>query len=103
MNLTSRVGEVKGLGAYAEYTVADERICYKVPSGITSAAASTVPLAAATAWLAMFSKECLGMDRKGGDTILVWGGSCELSILLSSALAFGFLFIYWLGFIPLIF
>ncbi|KAJ4294032.1 Zinc-binding oxidoreductase alcohol dehydrogenase [Kalmusia sp. IMI 367209] len=73
-------GEIKGLGAYAEYTVADERICFKVPSAISSAAASTIPLAAATAWLAMFSKECLHIDRSKGDTILIWGGSSSVGL-----------------------
>jgi NADPH:quinone reductase-like Zn-dependent oxidoreductase len=71
-------GEKKGLGAYSTYTLADDRISFKVPKSISRAAASTVPLAAATAWLALFSKDCLNIDRKGGgqNAVLVWGGSC---------------------------
>jgi NADPH:quinone reductase-like Zn-dependent oxidoreductase len=42
-------GEVPGLGAYSQYTVADEKICFKVPEQISSAEAATIPLAAATA------------------------------------------------------
>lgn len=47
-------GEVKGLGAFSELTIAEEKICFKVPESISSANAATVPLAAATAWLALF-------------------------------------------------
>jgi NADPH:quinone reductase-like Zn-dependent oxidoreductase len=71
-------GEVKGLGAYSEYCVADERISLKLPGSISRAEASTIPLAAATAWLALFSKDCLALDRsqRQGNSVLVWGGSC---------------------------
>ncbi|KAL1605107.1 Zinc-binding oxidoreductase alcohol dehydrogenase [Paraconiothyrium brasiliense] len=73
-------GEIKGVGAYAEYTVADERISFKIPPGISPAAASTVPLAAATAWLAMFSKDSLNISRNSSTTILVWGGSSSVGL-----------------------
>lgn len=71
-------GETKGVGGYCEYTLADDRICFKLPAGISPAQGSTVPLAAATAWLAFFSRDCLGIDRSHGSsqTVLVWGGSC---------------------------
>lgn len=68
------------MGAYAEHTVADERISFKIPSSISPAAASTVPLAAATAWLAMFSKTCLNIPRNNPSTILVWGGSSSVGL-----------------------
>jgi len=72
-------GEVKYVGAYSQYCVADERISFKVPQGISREQASTVPLAAATAWLALLSKECLALDRSKAKSIsvLVWGGSCK--------------------------
>ena len=74
------VGEIPGLGGYSEYTIADERISFKVPASISRAQASTVPLAAATAWLALFSHDCLKLDRSkaSGTSVLVWGGSCKV-------------------------
>ncbi|PVH85258.1 GroES-like protein [Cadophora sp. DSE1049] len=70
-------GEIEGLGAYSTYCVAEEGICFKIPSGLDYASASTVPLAANTAWLALFSKDCLNIPRTGssGISLLVWGGS----------------------------
>lgn len=75
-------GEVPGLGAYSQYTIADEKICFKVPENITSAGAATVPLAAGTAWLALYSETCLNISRteKNATPILVWGGSCKPQI-----------------------
>jgi NADPH:quinone reductase-like Zn-dependent oxidoreductase len=70
--------EIKGLGAYGSHTFADDRISFKVPKGIKSEDAATVPLASCTAWLALFSKTCLAIPRKEGETsILIWGGSCK--------------------------
>lgn len=71
-------GEIKGLGAYSQYTLADENISFKVPPTLSRAEAATIPLAATTAWLALFSNGCLNVDRKSGEgtTVLVWGGSC---------------------------
>jgi len=71
-------GEVKGVGGYSEYTLADENISFKIPSSIAPAEASTIPLAATTAWLALFSKNLLYIPRQQGtETVLVWGGSCK--------------------------
>ena len=77
--LTRLPGDTKGLGAFSEYTLADEQLCFKLPPNLTRAEAATVPLAACTAWLALFSRSCLGMDQKQGpdNTILIWGGSCK--------------------------
>ncbi|KGO39412.1 Polyketide synthase, enoylreductase [Penicillium expansum] len=49
----------------------------KVPASISQEKASTVPLAAATVWLALFSKDCLNIDRSNakGTSVLVRGGS----------------------------
>lgn len=71
-------GEIKGLGGYSEYTVADEKICFPLPEGTDPAQAATVPLAACTAWLALFSRKCLAIDRQTApsQSLLVWGGSC---------------------------
>lgn len=71
-------GEIKGLGAYSEYTKAHESICFKVPKSISLTEAATIPLASLTAWLAFFSKDSLNIDRNKPDTtVLVWGGSCK--------------------------
>jgi NADPH:quinone reductase-like Zn-dependent oxidoreductase len=82
MMLTT-AGETKGLGAYSQYSLANEYISFKVPQSISSAEAATVPLASATAWLALFSKGSLQMDRQAGkDTaVLVWGGSCTYHLV----------------------
>ncbi|PYH77472.1 GroES-like protein [Aspergillus uvarum CBS 121591] len=76
-------GETPGLGAYSEYTLADERISYPVSGcNISREHASTVPLAAATAWLALFSKGCLGIDcnQQKGISVLIWGGSSSVGL-----------------------
>ncbi|KAL1848401.1 Zinc-binding oxidoreductase alcohol dehydrogenase [Paecilomyces lecythidis] len=82
-------GEVPGLGAYSQYCVADDKISFRVPRSVSPDKASTVPLAAATAWLALFSKKCLGINRgkAKGTSILIWGGSSSVgqySIQLAS-------------------
>ncbi|SPO06398.1 probable zinc-binding oxidoreductase [Cephalotrichum gorgonifer] len=73
-------GEIAGLGAYCGYTIADDRICFPIPEGASLEQASTIPLAATTAWLALFSKDCLNIDRKAKDKepILIWGGSSSV-------------------------
>lgn len=73
------LGEVEGRGAFGYYTVADENISFKVPEGFAVEQAATVPLASATAWLALFSKDCLGIPIRSDSTVsvLIWGGSCE--------------------------
>ncbi|KAJ3531580.1 hypothetical protein NM208_g8812 [Fusarium decemcellulare] len=71
-------GKVKGLGSYSSYTIADERLSFKIPSSITLSESSSVPLAATTAWLALFSNDCLGFSRESSATkrsVLIWGGS----------------------------
>ncbi|KAF9637478.1 Alcohol dehydrogenase superfamily zinc-containing [Lasiodiplodia theobromae] len=73
-------GEVKGLGAYSQHTIADEKIAFKVPPSVPKDQATTIPLAAATAWLALFSKNCLCIPRNGEPRhkVLVWGGSSSV-------------------------
>lgn len=75
-------GEVKGHGAYSQYTLANEFISFKVPKSISPEAAATVPLACCTAWLALFSKDCLAIDRKAGKStsVLIWGGSSSVGL-----------------------
>ncbi|EAU35410.1 conserved hypothetical protein [Aspergillus terreus NIH2624] len=75
-----RAGEIKGLGGYSEYTLADERICFPLPEGVTPEQAATVPLAACTALLALFSKDCLNIPQKSGETVLIWGGSSSVGL-----------------------
>lgn len=69
---------MKGLGAFSEHTLADEKISFKVPKSVSLAEAATVPLASATAWLALFSKDCLSIPRATNKdvAVLIWGGSC---------------------------
>lgn len=69
-------GEIKGLGAYAEYTLADEKICFPLPAGISPEQGATVPLAACTALLALFSQGSLAIKKGSKETVLIWGGSC---------------------------
>lgn len=73
------IGELKGLGAFGQYTLADERISFPVTGTISRESASTVPLAAATAWLALYSENSLAIPRgqETGRSILIWGGSCK--------------------------
>ncbi|KAL4976006.1 hypothetical protein BDW66DRAFT_166746 [Aspergillus desertorum] len=60
-----------GVGAYSHYCLADERISYKLPGGVSRAEAST-----------LFSKDCLGLDRSqaSGSSVLVWGGSTSVGL-----------------------
>ncbi|KAJ5458407.1 hypothetical protein N7475_009795 [Penicillium sp. IBT 31633x] len=76
------LGETPGLGAYSHYTIADQLISFKVPPSISREDASTVPLAAATAWLALFSKGCLNIDRSKAQntSVLIWGGSSSVGL-----------------------
>ncbi|OKL57860.1 hypothetical protein UA08_06730 [Talaromyces atroroseus] len=75
-------GEIKGLGGYSEYCLADEDISFKIPKGHSYEHASTVPLAAATSWLALFSSTCLNLDRTSaqGVSVLIWGGSSSVGL-----------------------
>ena len=87
-------GGLKGIGAYAAHTVADENICFQVPEEMSSEAASTLSLALTTAWLALLSSHSLGMDRKKADgQILIWGGASSVGqYAIQLARYFGFEF-----------
>ncbi|OLN85193.1 Zinc-type alcohol dehydrogenase-like protein C2E1P3.01-like protein 4 [Colletotrichum chlorophyti] len=74
-------GEIKGVGGYSEYSLADEKISFRVPKNISPEEAATLPLASMTAWLALFSKDCLAIPRNGGsETVLIWGGSSSVGL-----------------------
>ncbi|KXH49843.1 hypothetical protein CSIM01_03980 [Colletotrichum simmondsii] len=76
-------GDIKGVGAYSSYCIADERISFKVPNTVEGPKASAVPLAANTAYLALFSQDCLGLSRDIctiKPPVLIWGGSCKIQI-----------------------
>ncbi|KLP09769.1 MIS1-C1-tetrahydrofolate synthase precursor, mitochondrial [Fusarium fujikuroi] len=75
-------GEIKGLGGYSQYTIADERICFPVPQQLSPEAASTVPLASCTALLGLLSKGCLAIDTSGDEkpAVLIWGGSSSVGL-----------------------
>ncbi|KAF5659931.1 zinc-binding oxidoreductase [Fusarium heterosporum] len=85
-------GEVKGLGAFSEYTKAHESICFQVPKSISLQEAATIPLASLTAWLAFFSKDSLKIDlNKSDTTVLIWGGSSSVGqYAIQIAAIFGF-------------
>ncbi|KAH0425407.1 hypothetical protein CcaCcLH18_10955 [Colletotrichum camelliae] len=75
-------GEIKGIGGYSEYTVADNNVSFRVPKNITPEEAVTLPLASMTSWLALFSKDCLAISREGGKdaSVLIWGGSSSVGL-----------------------
>ncbi|KAF4467831.1 zinc-binding oxidoreductase [Fusarium albosuccineum] len=86
-------GEIAGQGAFSEYTLADENICFKIPSIIPLEQAATVPLAATTAWLALFRSQSLNIDRTAGSglQLLVWAGSTSVGLYaVQIAALFGF-------------
>ncbi|KAL5626717.1 hypothetical protein FOBRF1_001060 [Fusarium oxysporum] len=64
-------GEIKGIGAFSEYTKAHESICFR---------------------LAFFSKDSLNIDRTQSDTVvLIWGGSLSVGqYAIQIAAIFGF-------------
>ncbi|KAL1885450.1 putative secondary metabolism biosynthetic enzyme [Paecilomyces lecythidis] len=71
-------GETKGVGAYSMYTIADERLSFKVSHHTSAAKACSVPLAANTAWLGLFSEDCLALSRDNSTKkppVLIWGGN----------------------------
>ncbi|KAK1527860.1 hypothetical protein CPAR01_12418 [Colletotrichum paranaense] len=75
-------GEIKGLGGYSEYTLADDNISFRVPKNISLEEAATMPLASMTAELALFSKACLAIPRESGSetAVLIWGGSSSVGL-----------------------
>ncbi|KAJ5682681.1 hypothetical protein N7462_005846 [Penicillium macrosclerotiorum] len=77
-----RGGETPGVGGFSEYTLADQHISFKIPKNISRVQASTIPLAAGTAWLALFSHRCLALNRSAasGTSVLVWGGSSSVGL-----------------------
>ncbi|KAH6972256.1 chaperonin 10-like protein [Ilyonectria sp. MPI-CAGE-AT-0026] len=86
-------GEIKGLGAYSDYTIADENICFKIPDNTPLEQAATVPLAATTGWLALFRSQSLNIDRTLGldAELLVWAGSTSVGLYaVQIASLFGF-------------
>ncbi|KAJ4213693.1 hypothetical protein NW759_010689 [Fusarium solani] len=85
--------EIEGQGAYSEYTLADEKICFRVPEKTPLEQAATVPLAATTAWLALFRSQSLAIDRTAGSDVqlLIWAGSTSVGLYaVQIAALFGF-------------
>lgn len=62
---------VHHIGAYAEYAVLDADLAALKPANLSHIEAASVPLAALTAWQALFERGGL----RGGQTVLVHGGS----------------------------
>ncbi|KAH6686376.1 chaperonin 10-like protein [Plectosphaerella plurivora] len=75
-------GETPGLGGYSQYTLADERIAFAVPDAITPEEAASIPLAALTAVLALFSKNSLAIETntEARESVLIWGGSSSVGL-----------------------
>ncbi|KAL4871407.1 hypothetical protein BDV12DRAFT_183790 [Aspergillus spectabilis] len=77
-----RGGEIKELGAFTTYTLAEENLSFKLPTNISREEASTIPLAVTTAWMGLFSKGSLGLDRVESESsvgcLLVWGGGSSV-------------------------
>ena len=61
------------------YCIADSRNAFTIPASMGFAEAASIPLALTTAWLALFSKDCLAIPRSEAHKtpLLVWGGSCK--------------------------
>jgi NADPH:quinone reductase-like Zn-dependent oxidoreductase len=57
----------------------DERYCFQIPNGTKYEEAATIPATSITSELALFSSDSLGLHKEAcaGQTILIWGGSCE--------------------------
>jgi NADPH:quinone reductase-like Zn-dependent oxidoreductase len=72
-------------GVLAEYVTLDERIAVAAPSTLTDEAASTLPVAALTAWFALVETGHL----QAGDTVLVQGTGGVALFGLQIARAFG--------------
>lgn len=77
--------EHKGLGGYSQHTILpDTRIAFPIDEELEArfgrAALSTLPLAVATAELALFSSSCLGIPKDEGKktAVLIWGGSSSV-------------------------
>jgi NADPH:quinone reductase-like Zn-dependent oxidoreductase len=79
-------GETPGQGGYSQYALADPRIAFPVPDTIRPEEAATVPLAALTAVLALFSEDSLAIDKgtEVRESVLIWGGSCAYPPFLPS-------------------
>jgi zinc-binding alcohol dehydrogenase family protein len=76
-------------GAYAERVAVDERIVARKPRSLSFEDAAAVPLAAITAWEALFEHLGLGEGREEGRTLLVLGGAGgvgSIAIQLAKAL-----------------
>lgn len=68
-------------GAFADYTVVDERIVGKKPSSLTFSQAASLPLTGITAWEAMVDKLQVSQDphENTGKVILIVGGAGGVS------------------------
>ncbi|KAH7362620.1 chaperonin 10-like protein [Plectosphaerella cucumerina] len=75
-------GETPGQGGYSQYALADPRIAFPVPDTIRPEEAATVPLAALTAVLALFSEDSLAIDKgtEVRESVLIWGGSSSVGL-----------------------
>ncbi len=65
------IGLLDGVGANAEYHVANESIVAKKPSNLSHPEAASVPVAGGTAWTALINRA----DIKIGETVLIHGGA----------------------------
>jgi NADPH:quinone reductase len=63
-------------GGYAEYALADHRLCLPVPKGLSLTEAASLPETTFTVWMNVFRT----MKLKSGENFLVHGGSSGIGI-----------------------
>lgn len=73
-------------GGYAEYAVADHRLCMPVPENLSFIEAASLPETAFTVWMNVFQT----MQLKSGENFLVHGGTSGIGVMaIQLAKAFG--------------
>lgn len=75
-------GSIGRAGAYAEYTLVDERIAALKPRRLDDAQAAALPLTSITAWELLFDRLRLGAEASAGQTLLVIGAAGGVGSIL---------------------
>ncbi|KAL4796630.1 GroES-like protein [Aspergillus venezuelensis] len=80
----------KTKGAFAEYALAEEDICCRIPEGFDFTQACSIGLSMATAGLALFQRPGLGLgmhgEGRGGETVLISGGATATGTMATQLL-----------------
>jgi NADPH:quinone reductase len=73
-------------GGYAQYALADQRLCLPIPAGLNFEEAASLPETTFTVWMNVFK----GMGLKRGENFLVHGGTSGIGVTaIQMAAAFG--------------